>query len=113
MGDVSPPKNRLRVARCARSRDALAHDGGERDGLGYVEIAECEWRGNTAYAEMSASVSNYTGKGLIATMVFRFEVIRLDKQVDNVLDDEVKLVRPQVNNGEYACDYFELIASKG
>ena len=85
-------------------KNVVDHDGD--DDFVYVEIAKCEWRGNTAYAEMSASVHNSTSKDLTVTMVFGFLVQRLDIDEDNVLDPDGKIVRPRVKKGEYACDYF-------
>lgn len=77
-------------------KNVVDHDGD--DDFGYVEVAKCEWRGNTAYAEMCALVNNSTGKGLTATMVFRFEVVRLDK--NKHLDKDIKLVQPFVEKGK-------------
>lgn len=86
-------------------KNVVDHDGD--DDFVYVEMAKCEWRGNTAYAEMSAMVNNSTGKDLTAVMVFGFWVRRLDLDVDNVLDVDGKVRnRIEVKKGKYACDQF-------
>ena len=87
-------------------KNVVAYDGGERDGLGYVEIAKCEWIGNIAHAEMSASVHNDTGREIIATMTFRYWVQRMDKDLENELDIDGKVEQHIVKNGGYVCDYF-------
>ena len=86
-------------------KNVVDHDGD--DDFVYVEIAKCEWRGNTAYAEMSAMVNNSTGKDVTATMVFGFWVQRLDIDLDNQLDADGKIRDGfKVKKGKYACDYF-------